>query len=674
MLQALSHPTSLPREEAASWPEVPRIDWVDPLRALGFLRRHATIIVAATGAALLLGLCYAALTPSRYRSAAELLIDPRGLQILKNEVTRSSDTTDGALVDIENQRYVILSRSILEAAVNEAHLADSPLFGAAPAGLLSRTLSFLHIGAPAADRTERAISALGSAIDVVRGERAYIIDIVVTTADPTVSAEIANTIAHVYLEREAAARAQAARRAGRALTERADELRHDVEQAESEVETFRARSNLPVGAQGQLLGSQQLGDLNYQLALARGRTAEAEAKITQLDQMNRAKVDPGNLPEAIQSPVIQTLRAQYARLVQQEGSLTMELGPRHPALIQLQQQMRQVRGLIVAEIDRIAQAAHADVERAKANEAALQRSLDMLSESNGSNAPALVRLHELERAADAKRTIYEAVLGRSKELEEQQGLDTGNTRIISDAVPALKSSGAPLALVLAGAMVFGLGAGVAGAYLYETFGIRVRSQAALDAITGGLPVLAVYRDGATPGTSDLEASGSLLGRLCSTDAGGRARLIAVLGLRHDPLRAPMLDEIADAAHRDGVLLKRVSCTPDAASDAASTYRRPRRDTISIVDLLRDDVVPPTQRRLRQSLIRFGGDSDIVLLDTPPLLDVGMPPALVQAADAVVLVLAASDLDRPSLETLLAHVEASAVPAIGIILDGEIDLA
>jgi uncharacterized protein involved in exopolysaccharide biosynthesis len=59
---------------------------------------------------------------------------------------------------------------------------------------------------------------------------------------------------------------------------------------------------------------------------------------------------------------------------------------------------------------------------------------------------------------EANRAIYEVFLVRTKELNEQEGVDTANTRVIAEALAPNRPSTPRRALVLA-ALVAGLAAG-----------------------------------------------------------------------------------------------------------------------------------------------------------------------------------------------------------------------
>ena len=195
------------------------------LEADAILRRNWRLILAATLATLLFGLAFALLSPAKYKSSAQLLVDPRGLQILKNDITRAPENADGNLVDVENQRYILLSRSILGAVVDREKLAENPAFAGGP-GLMSRLLGRAQV-----DSRTRAMQTLGDMVEVVRGERAYVLDVVVTSKDPDLSAKLANVIARTFLDAQIEARSDAAKRASEDLSKRAEDLRRQVQKA-----------------------------------------------------------------------------------------------------------------------------------------------------------------------------------------------------------------------------------------------------------------------------------------------------------------------------------------------------------------------------------------------------------------------------------------------------------
>src|SRR5215218_2281011 len=305
------------------------------------------------------------------------------------------------------------------------------------------------------------------------------------TRDPEKSARLANALVHAYMEESAAAQAESARRSGEALSSRLEELRGRVRDAEDRVEQFRAQNNI-VSTSGRLVGEQQLTELNNQLGIARTRTGEARAKVEQIERLHRG-AEAGAFTEAVQSQTVMALRAQYADIKRRHADLATKLGERHPDMAAIERELRDAQAAISSEVARIARAARADFERARASESALQASLDNLSRNAVSTSQAFVKLRELEREVEASRAVYQSALVRTRELKEQTLVDTTNVRHITVATPPLRASNPPAALVLPLALAAGLFAGGA-VFAGRAFDRKVRSRDDLERAIG-MPVL-----------------------------------------------------------------------------------------------------------------------------------------------------------------------------------------
>lgn len=645
------------------------------LDAEALLRRNWRLILATTLATLLFGLLFAALTPARYKSSAQLLVDPRGLQILKNDLTRSPESADGNLVDVENQRYILLSRSILGAVVDREKLAENPAFAGSP-GLTTRLLGALHIGRAPVDGRSRAIQTLSEMVEVVRGERAYVLDVVVTSKDPDLSASLANAIARTFLDQQADARSEAARRASEELSKRAEDLRGKLQKAENEVERFRAEHGLVQTLAGRPLGEQQVSDLSGQLGAVRGRIADAQARVEAVEKFRRSGQNVEALTEALNAPTIVSLRAQYAQAAQQAGSLATQLGPRHPALMQAQEQVRDVRRLIAAELGRIAESAKVDLARAKAAEASLLKQSGAARDAFDDNGSALVKLRDLERAAEASRVVYQSFLSRSKELGESQGIDTANARVISPAVPALKPAGAPAALILAGSLLFGLVLGSGLAYARERFDDSIRTRRDLASLSG-LPIigaLPVATDGKAKGDllPDQPAFRRLLARIRPEPRSG-AKTVAFVGLANDGVATEIAVTLAEFARWEKLDVAVIAgLAPERVAGALQANQRRvlGRGRVEIARL--SDIAGGA----RQSLRRFRevvARADLVLIDAPAPDNADAALAF-ELADRIVLTLRADAIDRTRLQALFDALADHDDRLFGIALVGDLPAA
>jgi uncharacterized protein involved in exopolysaccharide biosynthesis/Mrp family chromosome partitioning ATPase len=421
----------------------------------------------AIASAALIGACLAvtagkSLTP-RYTATAQLYVDPRELQLVDRELTPRAQDVSGMSMVVESQARLITSNSVLLQLIQRANLDKDPEFGGGGDGksLMSSLLGLIGLQPPAPSAAEirdvqlAALEALNKHITIRKTEKSFIVDIEVWSTDPAKAAMLANTLTNTFLTDSRNSQALAARRATGELSGRLKELRERLRNAETALATYKAQNNF-VGTQDSLISDQQLSSSNQRLSAARAATMDAQARLDQIEANKRTAADAGAIPEALQSPTIANLRAQYADARKKYAEQTAELGPRHPALRQTEKQVEDLKRTIAEEIDRFAQSAKNDLTRARDYEASLNRALEAQKRQSLQLSQAAVRLRELEREADASRDVYQSFLKRSRETEEQETLNTSAARVIGEAtVPQRRSFPPAMSLFAMIGFVFG---------------------------------------------------------------------------------------------------------------------------------------------------------------------------------------------------------------------------
>ena len=375
------------------------------------------------------------LTP-KFSASAQLYVDPRELQLVDRELTPRAQDVSGLAMVVESQARLITSNNVLLQVIRSTGIDKDPEFGGVSKGIMATMLGLVGIHPPAADQTKleqmAALDALNRHVTVKKTDRSFIVDVDVWSRDPAKAAMLANALAHAYLTESRDSQATAARRATKDLSGRLMELKQRLRNAENELAIYKAQNNF-VGTQDTLISDQQLSASNQRLAAARAATLDAQAKYDQIESSRRVTADSGAIPEALQSPTIANLRAQYAEARKRYAELSAELGPLHPALRQMEKQVEDLRRTVSEEVDRFATAAKNDLTRARDYEASLNKALDAQKRQSNEMSQAAVRLRELERDVEASRDVYQAFLKRSRETEEQESLNTSSARIIGEA-------------------------------------------------------------------------------------------------------------------------------------------------------------------------------------------------------------------------------------------------
>jgi exopolysaccharide transport family protein len=464
---------------------------------LQFVRRRALLIAAVTAAAVALGIVALAVMQPRFTASAMLLLDPRQEHVVSSQAVLPGIGSDAAAV--ESQVEVISSTSVAQSVIEKLHLGDDPEFtrpslGQQLAALFAVRASSRDTDPDVAGR--EVIKRFQDRLKVQRRGLTYVVGVEFTAESADKSARIANAVAASYLSDQAGAKREATMLASRWLNDRLDELRERVTTAERAVAAFKTSHNIVETGEGRTLTDRQFAELNQQLVLARARTAEARAQYEQVSKTSATA--PGGLPQALLSPVVGALRTQYAQLTRSEAELTGNYGPRHPALATIRAQLADVRREIEREIGRIAAGLRNDFEAAQSREHSLDASLARLKAERGTTDEASVRLRELEREAQASRTLLEQFLLRAKETGEQQSLERADARVISPALPPLRPSAPRASLVLAMSLAGGLVLGFGAAAIAETLSRGFRSAHHVTE-TLDLPVLGALPENPGPG-------------------------------------------------------------------------------------------------------------------------------------------------------------------------------
>jgi capsular exopolysaccharide synthesis family protein len=518
-------PDRAPREQAGTAASGIRSFWL-------VLRWRAWLVGVVTLATVLVAGIALVVIPPRYKATTVVLVDPRQQRVTNSEVVISGIGADAAAV--ESQVELIESSALARKVIERLKLAQDPDF--ANASVLEQIgeglLALVGQAPPNTEerRLNRLVYKFQNGLSVRRRGLTYVLEMSYTARTPAKAALISGAVADAYLDDQRAAKAEITARASGWLGERIEAMRGQVRDAERAVADYKSANSMVDVTQGNKLISRQIEDLTQQLALARTRTADAWARRERVEQVARNTTDPATLAEALQSQTIAGLRTQLAEAARAEAESHALYGDRHPSRVAARAQLEGVRRQIDNELARIVTGVRNDYQVAGDREKSLERELTILKEKFAETSQANVRLHELEREAQAQRALFEQFLNRAKETSEQQSLQIADARIISPALVPLKQDRPPTIVLLIAAAVGGGILGLGLVLLMEQMARGLRTGAEIEEVLS-LPCIATLPSEA----GGLSARRGLLGRHWPRRAGQGAA--APLFARIAPLSA-----------------------------------------------------------------------------------------------------------------------------------------
>ena len=660
-------------------------DRLDLSESVAFFRRRLSLIVGVVALCLLAGLAYAMLAPKIYSAQATVML--------------TSDASEDIRAAGQPERRQAVS----------SELVDTQVEIITSRGMAEQVATALGMGnGLTANQLRGVIDELQREVSVERIGNSFALTITYLATEAQAAATIANEYARQFAAWELRSDQQNNAESRNLVQHRLGELRAQAQIDTAALQQYRNANNLQ-STTGASLTEQEISAYNQEVARARAEAAADDARLrTALAQL-RLGSSGDDVGEALDSAVISSLRAQEAQAAGEVADLGSKYGANHPQLIQARSRHTEVRAQIQAEIGRVVSNLRAKRDVSQQRLASLSGSLASARGNLSQNNAAMVGLSDLERAANSSQGIYEAYLNRFKELLAAEGSERPNTKILTLAEAPAWPEHPKIPLVVALALVIGLGLGILAAYLVEASFDGVSTPDELEKSTGehylaSIPLLKsveprirhpVTAMQQSPNSAFAESFRTLETAISQVTHGGH-QVIAFTSALPDEgktvlscclsyvlaqsgkktilidcdLRRAGISRLLDMRSYDHGLVEYLDGKTEINFDDLSDGRlfcvlplRPSNEQPE--HLLTGDAFIRLLDELRQ---RF----DHIVLDLPPILPIASVPILASRADATVMTTLWRKTSRFALRAALKRLPPDQVNLVGVVLN-QVDL-
>lgn len=340
---------------------------------------------------------------------------------------------------LETQTKLMESRALSQLVVKDLGLHRTAEFGSNRADTSPNSPE-------EKEAIDSAAARLQAQTEVKRPPRTQLIEVTVVTGSPTLSARIADRYVDALQNWENRARVQRRHEALAILGPQVEKAEQDVQAAEMELASARAKYRMLPGA-GSTMDLSQINQIANEYVSARGLSAGSTARASGIARSGIGGVSP----TALSSPLLQSQQRQYDELLRRRSELSGTYGNNYPELKAVNQQLSELDASITAESSRVRAEAYAAASASAARDAQIAR-----SEASGAAARAGtigghlreytskayantrdgVFISQLERDLYAKRTAYVALSGRMQQATSDLGYGAVNaTRLSRAAIP-----------------------------------------------------------------------------------------------------------------------------------------------------------------------------------------------------------------------------------------------
>jgi capsular exopolysaccharide synthesis family protein len=622
----------------------------------------------------------------------------------------SYDYGDDSQTKMNTEVYILQSDTLLETVAKEMDLANNPDFLGIPGPVQKRQSM--------SDPVVRAnvVSELHGGLQVSLVARTQLIKISYVSLSPKLSADIVNHVVGAFIQRSFTAPEQQQELASSSLSDQLNILKDRVEKSQEEMMNLQRKLGV--------LGTDSK-ESQTQTSLGVLLSAEDTAKVERIRAESRYKMVEGMDPNAVEGSIeitpgtapgeLNSLRGQLAGVRAQYAQLTAPggLGPNHPKIKALQDQINELTREITTEQDRVELQAKENYLATKAAEDKTGQEFEAQKKEAYDQGNDMVHLTVLTREYEQNRALYDGLQQRLETAKVEAGLDAVEVDTVDKAIPPLSPSLRPTpSIVLSTAVIFMLG-GVVITFIVESLDTGLHNIQEIEGLMN-MPSLAVIpkskrssaEQTATMSTAQrninvltqpksqfTEAFRSLQTSLLLATAGHPPKVILFTSATPSEGKTTAATNLASVLSQGGArvllidadlrrpnvhhrfgLTGKLGLTSVLAGSSTLEEALQRVPEMPNLDILPSGPVPPFPTEMLSSesmhalLERFRATYSHIVIDSPPILSVTDAVILGRVVDAVVLVVRHGKSNKGVMRRTRDLLARSGAPMAGIVMN------
>ena len=330
-------------------------------------------------------------------------------------------------------------------------------------------------------------------LNVTRPPNTYLLLISYRSADPELAADVANAIAHSYLEHTFNIRFESSANLSEFMERQLEELKAKMERSSAALAQFERELNVINPEEKTNIVSARLLQLNTEYTNAQ---ADRVRKETAFRSVSGGTLEAAQVSS--QGEALKSLTEDLAGANRKFADVKSHFGPNHPEYRKAAAQVAEMERQLEAARENISQRVAVEYQEAVNRESMLEKAVkDTKEEFDHLNARSF-EYQSLKREAEADKKLYEELVTKIKEAGINAGFQNSAIRIADLARPAIRPVFPNLTLNLVLAFVFSLLIAVAAAVGGDMLNTTVRdpehvSRTLRAEVVGSLPVVKELR-------------------------------------------------------------------------------------------------------------------------------------------------------------------------------------
>ena len=328
-------------------------------------------------------------------------------------------------------------------------------------------------------------------LDVKPSRESNVININYTGADPAFAAAVANAFAQSYIDVNLDLKVEPARQNAVWFEGQTQLLREKLEAAQKALSSHQQKTGIVATDERLDYETAKLNDLSTQLTVVQGQTSDSHSK-------SKSAEGSATLAEVMQSPLIQGLKSDIARLEAKLQESNINLGKNHPQTLRTESELASLKAKLASETQQISSSLGTSYQVGKQKEKELLEAIETQKTRVLELGKQRDEISVLKRDVESAQRAFEGVSQRSSQTRLESLSIQTNVVILNPASEPTQPSKPKILLNILVSIFLGTLLGVGAALMLELTDRRVRSTGDLqDAFD--IPVLGELSSPAEPG-------------------------------------------------------------------------------------------------------------------------------------------------------------------------------
>ncbi len=465
---------------------------------------------------------------------------------------------------------------------------------------------------PSADEAQKQraeqqlVNAIAGGVEVSPIRNSRLVNVSFYHRDPRFAALVVNTLARCYIEQSLELRFAASQEEATWLQQKLGEARKKLEESETRLNQYKREQSIVGLEDKENITAQKLEQLNKELVTAQTRRLEAETRYREV-----SKGKP--IPQVLNNALIQSLKAQEAKIIAEHSELARKYGEKHPRMIQLNNELAACRAKIQAETNTVVQSIKNEYNMALAQEENLKKALEAQKDVTQDMSDKAIQYRVLLRDVETNRALYENMLRTLKTTTATENLPATNIRVVYAATVPTAPVSPRKVRNLTLAFILGILGGTGLAMILERLDTSLKTPEEVEAWLD-IPNLAMIPRLENVGAGDSEMSPELVvGHGTQPLVAESYRALRTSILFSSPGQAPRVILITSSLPLEGKTV---------TSANLATAMAKAEPNVVLVDA---DLRRPSLHKLFQTSAEPGLSNFLVgEIDEPPLLETPVP--------------------------------------------------